>query len=226
MKNVDAADLSTGISLADADEVFNGTLSVTEAGWATIELDAPFAYDGTSNLLIGVIKGYCQWFSGTTWYYTAANNMALYSQNDNNAYTTSTTPSGTTNNRPNIQIVITPGSGPVCDKPNDPTISSITENTAFVNWDGGSGSFNVEYKKTSETDWTVAATNVGWNYMLVNLDTSNTHDLKQWLIDHYGILIRDASNFRSLDNHCFRVTARTPEENDLLVEALRKYVSG
>ena len=64
------------------------------------------------------------------------------------------------------------------------------------------------------------------HYMLVNIDKSNTHDLKQWLIDHYGILIRDASNFRSLDNHCFRVTARTPEENDLLVEALRKYVSG
>lgn len=64
------------------------------------------------------------------------------------------------------------------------------------------------------------------HFMLVNIDRSNTHDLKQWLIDHYGILIRDASNFRSLDNHCFRVTARTPEENDLLVEALRKYVSG
>ena len=64
------------------------------------------------------------------------------------------------------------------------------------------------------------------HYMLVNIDKSTTHDLKQWLIDHYGILIRDASNFRSLDNHCFRVTTRTPEENDLLVEALKEYVSG
>jgi len=64
------------------------------------------------------------------------------------------------------------------------------------------------------------------HFMLVNIDRGNTHDLKQWLIDHYGILIRDASNFRGLDNHCFRVTTRTPEENDLLVEALRKYVSG
>ena len=63
------------------------------------------------------------------------------------------------------------------------------------------------------------------HYMLVNIDKSTTHDLKQWLIDHYGILIRDASNFRSLDNHCFRVTARTPEENDLLVEALKEYFS-
>jgi threonine-phosphate decarboxylase len=63
------------------------------------------------------------------------------------------------------------------------------------------------------------------HFMLVNIDRSNTLDLKQWLIDHYGILIRDASNFRGLDNHCFRVTTRTPEENDLLVEALKEYVS-
>ncbi len=63
------------------------------------------------------------------------------------------------------------------------------------------------------------------HFMLVNIDRSNTLDLKQWLIDHYGILIRDASNFRGLDNHCFRVTTRTPEENDLLVEALKEYFS-
>lgn len=62
------------------------------------------------------------------------------------------------------------------------------------------------------------------HFMLVNIDRSNTRNLKQWLIDQYGILIRDASNFRSLDNHCFRVTARTPEENDLLVTAIKAYL--
>ena len=64
------------------------------------------------------------------------------------------------------------------------------------------------------------------HYMLVNIDKGTAFDLKQWLIEHYGILIRDASNFRSLDNHCFRVTALTPEKNDLLVEAIREYVTG
>ena len=106
MANVDAENLSTGISLADADEVFDGTLSVTEAGWATIDLDTPFAYDGSSNLLIGVNKGYCQWFSGSTWNYTTVANMARYTQNDNSAYDTSTVPGTVTNNRPNIQMEI------------------------------------------------------------------------------------------------------------------------
>ena len=62
------------------------------------------------------------------------------------------------------------------------------------------------------------------HFMLVNIDHGNTQDLKRWLIENHGILIRDASNFRSLDNHCFRVTARTPEEDDQLVEAIKEYL--
>ena len=63
------------------------------------------------------------------------------------------------------------------------------------------------------------------NFMLVNIAEGNTPELKKWLIDNYGILIRDASNFRGLDDHCFRVTAQTPEENDTLVEALKAYLA-
>ena len=63
----------------------------------------------------------------------------------------------------------------------------------------------------------------GTNFMLVNMDFGNTTELKKWLIDKYGILIRDASNFRGLDNHCFRVTARTKEEDDILVEAIKQF---
>ncbi len=62
------------------------------------------------------------------------------------------------------------------------------------------------------------------HYMLVNMDRGDARNLKQWLIDNYGILIREASNFRGLDNHCFRVTARTPEEDDRLVEAVREFL--
>lgn len=62
------------------------------------------------------------------------------------------------------------------------------------------------------------------HFMLVNINRASANDLKQWLIDHYGILIREASNFRGLDNHCFRVTARTPEEDDRFVEAIKEYL--
>lgn len=61
------------------------------------------------------------------------------------------------------------------------------------------------------------------SFMLVNIDFATTPELKRWLIDNYGILVRDASNFRGLDDHCFRVAVQTPEENDLLVEAIQDY---
>lgn len=61
------------------------------------------------------------------------------------------------------------------------------------------------------------------NFMLVNIDEGNTQELKRWLIDNHGILIRDASNFRGLDDHCFRVTSQRPEENEALVAALTEY---
>ena len=69
----------------------------------------------------------------------------------------------------------------------------------------------------------VMVMNTHTHFMLVNIDFGNTQHLKKWLVDNHGILIRDASNVRGLDNHCFSVTAQTPEENDALVEAIQKY---
>ena len=61
------------------------------------------------------------------------------------------------------------------------------------------------------------------NFMLVLINFGDALELKNWLIDKYGILIRDASDFRGLDNHCFRIMARTKEDDNLLVAAIREY---
>ena len=61
------------------------------------------------------------------------------------------------------------------------------------------------------------------HYMLVNIDWANVLELKNWLVEHHGILIRDASNFHGLDDHCFRVAAQTLEENDALLNAIKAY---
>ena len=172
MANVDAADLSTGISLADAELVFEGTYSVTAAqGWATITLDSPFVYDGTSNLLIGINKGYVQWFSNNTWTYTAAANMARYSQNDNNAYDTSTTPGTLTNNRPNIQMEIVAGSGPFCAKPTGVTVEYNGGTTATVSWNSEAASFNIDVNGT-------VTNNVSNPYTLNGLSLATEYTVK------------------------------------------------
>lgn len=44
--------------------------------------------------------------------------------------------------------------------------------------------------------------------------------LKDRLALQHGLLIRDASNFESLDVHCFRIAVQTPKENDQLLSHL------
>ena len=61
------------------------------------------------------------------------------------------------------------------------------------------------------------------HYMLVRLRMGKASALKEYLADHFGILIRDASNFHGLDESFFRIAAQTPEENDKLVTAIRKW---
>ena len=180
MANVDAADLSTGISLAEADEVFSGSLSVNGEGWVTIDLDSPFAFDGTSNLLIGINKtGGSTWYSGNTWYGTTATNMARYTQQDSGAYTTETTPTSVASARPNIIIDITPGSGPTCDKPDTFAIyeGSLTSTSVTLTWEGGSGNYNFEYKKSTDDEYTVHNTS-STAFALDNLEPGTAYNAR------------------------------------------------
>ena len=50
--------------------------------------------------------------------------------------------------------------------------------------------------------------------------------LKQILVERYGILIRDASNFRGLGANHFRICAQSDEKNRLLVAALKALAEG
>ena len=61
------------------------------------------------------------------------------------------------------------------------------------------------------------------HFMLCRMQKGRAALLKDWLANKKGILIRDASNFKELDEGCFRIAAQTPEENDMLVEAIREW---
>lgn len=63
------------------------------------------------------------------------------------------------------------------------------------------------------------------NFMLCRLEHQTAAELKQYLAEEHHLLIRDASNFRGLDAHCFRVAAQLPEENDRLVGAISRFLN-
>ncbi|MDI3311731.1 MAG: threonine-phosphate decarboxylase CobD [Thermoanaerobacterium sp.] len=59
------------------------------------------------------------------------------------------------------------------------------------------------------------------NFMLLKLKHWHVGDLKEELLKR-GILIRDASNFRYLDNRYFRVAVKSHDDNVKLVEAIKE----
>ena len=79
MKNVSKSHFESNtdmVSLDGATKVFEGTFTVQGPGWVTIQLDTPFFYDGTSNLLLccyDPTEGLIQWDS-ELWFRTTETN--------------------------------------------------------------------------------------------------------------------------------------------------------
>jgi len=57
-------------------------------------------------------------------------------------------------------------------------------------------------------------------FFLIEMQSGRAAELKQFLIEEHGILIRDASNFRGLDQKYFRVSTLSANENQLLLDGL------
>jgi len=176
MANTDAENLSTSFVTEGLEEVFSAT-DVTfdntgEDYWVTIELETPFAYDGSSNLVVAVYSNYSSTQTGYGGDYrflqSSATGMARYWQNDTSSpdqftitdgvatATTGTSSPSTASVRPNIQFCYTAGGSGVipCDKPSGITASDIAARAAVLTWADGSGVYNVEYKKASDEEWT------------------------------------------------------------------------
>ncbi|MDE6458869.1 MAG: hypothetical protein K2L31_09780, partial [Muribaculum sp.] len=63
------------------------------------------------------------------------------------------------------------------------------------------------------------------NFILCRLPGSRSaSELKEWLVDNHGMLIRDASNFHGLGAQHFRVAVQSPEADDLLVNAIKEWM--
>ncbi len=61
------------------------------------------------------------------------------------------------------------------------------------------------------------------NFFLVRLKKGEAAELKSFLVNRYGILIRDASNFRGLNDKYIRLSIQPEKDMDLLIAALKSY---
>jgi threonine-phosphate decarboxylase len=61
------------------------------------------------------------------------------------------------------------------------------------------------------------------HFFLLRLNQGTAAELKSFLIENHGILVRDASNFRGLDNKYIRLATLQPEKNQLLLQTLTEW---
>lgn len=61
-------------------------------------------------------------------------------------------------------------------------------------------------------------------FMLGQIEGSTATELRHYMLQEHGILIRDCSSFTGLTNQFFRITAQTPSEDNQLIEAIKAYI--
>lgn len=62
------------------------------------------------------------------------------------------------------------------------------------------------------------------NFFMVQSLLRPACDLKKFLVEEYGILIRDASNFKELDQSFFRIAVQEPDMNKLLIKGIKYWM--
>jgi threonine-phosphate decarboxylase len=62
-------------------------------------------------------------------------------------------------------------------------------------------------------------------FFLVHLKKGSATALKQYMMKQHNILIRDASNFRSLDESYFRICTRSGADNAIFIDALKQWLA-
>ena len=164
MKNVSRSSFSSTSDyeqVSTSDIVYSGqwTIPANYTGWVEIELDTPFEYDGTSNLMVAMHE-YTSGYSTRYFNYSTATGALVSFHSDSanpdpynlGSYTGN---SYTGNNRPNIQLDIMAGDIS-CYPVKNLTISNITSEGMTLSWidTNNTGATYTVYAITS-TDTTI-----------------------------------------------------------------------
>jgi hypothetical protein len=82
MSHTSSSTITAWSTVSTSQRVFNGTITFSQ-GWNTITLSTPFAYNGTSNLLLTVDDNTGSWTTNSQFYTYATNaQRAIYYRND------------------------------------------------------------------------------------------------------------------------------------------------
>ena len=189
MATTTKTDLTAGfISDADFVLVYSGSHTFTN-GWNRINFTDPFPYGGAGNVVLAV-KDSTPSADGIVYLYFSTHytdgKMALCANNSHSSYDSipngGTTPSYSDYLRNNVFFYYYPcdTAAVSCAAPLV-TVIDVNATNATVAWAAGAAeeSWMVEYKKESDTVWTVAeASTTEMRHVFIGLDVNNTYQVR------------------------------------------------
>ena len=145
------------VPLANLQQVFSGIVTLPPtAGWMTIDLDVPFVWDGTSNIVVAVDENAAgNGNSSAYWYSTSASNRTIYYYHatTNPDPASPPTASGRGTSYPNMRFNVCPPT--TCPKPKAlAVVGAPTTFGAQLSWTviGTENAWTLEYKKASDPE--------------------------------------------------------------------------
>ncbi len=208
MAHTSSSSLSGFIHPSDMIRVYDGDpVTLTANTWITFNLDTPFPYNGSDNLLVCFRDMTGSWVSGNAWYvHSTSENASCYVYQDASSYDPFTQTGGTLLSvRNNIKIEAL-----ACDQLATcaaPTIMFDSSDADFisVSWIPGNDetAWNVEYRDADSTTWHDQGTVNVNQYTFTGLNANRLYEIR------ITSLCTD-SNFSSI------ITARTPCAGDTL----------
>ena len=197
--------------------VFSGNVTIFEDEWTVINFDTPFIYDGTQNVCVVVYD-----HTGTAGYngnyVTFKTNGTISSYgtwqsmyaNGSNEYdlTNLTSIKGSSCSRSNNYIRLLKDSYPTCERPTAVNAGNLTPYTATVTWQGSGTSWNLQYKKATDTEWTTVSSITTKIYALSGLTPETAY--------HVGVQTNCGGGDLSLwKRNTFTTTEVTPTPSGL-----------
>ncbi|MBP1631097.1 MAG: type sorting protein, partial [Bacteroidetes bacterium] len=162
--------------------VFDGNITApTSAGWFTIYLTTPFVYNGTNNLVIAVDENMPSYnLTGAIAYnsYTSTN-CGLYYYSDPTNPNPASPPTGTRgSNVPQVKLYFAEACGVA--SPESPSIITFNPSDATINWalGGLETQWNLQYKLTTDVNWTPIQSITTKPYQLTSLSPNSNYQFQ------------------------------------------------
>lgn len=183
------------IPVTASDRVFSGEVTMAANAWTVIQIDG-FDYNGTSNLALVMDDNTNSWSEGMSCRVFSAASQAILVYADDTNYDPcgSLGYSGTVANMKNqIVLGITPAGMVACARPATFSVNNITAHSAVLSWSGGSGTYNVEYKKDADEVWSVYANGV----TSTSLNMNNLSQATQYAVRIQSVCPDSVSGWKS-----------------------------